>query len=245
MTIVYFVSVVATIVVAVAHPYTGHTLFVEAFKVILRTLFGLAANLVLASRTILVAVTFSLYGYTKSWAGLVALALELFAETSVVLAVLFIRPVSTVVVSVANLNGKYTVRVFALKLPRPTLERRTLGWLVGTISTVVLAITLPPERNAFEGGGALEGRLGTVGFAAQTVLLKNKVLRTLTLTPRLAHLSARHQKTKGLTASVVFTRIGQRQWLTQRMKHLQVHGVVYCLEDGLVLLAAVLVAPFN
>lgn len=56
----------------------------------------------------------------------------------------FIRAISTILLSIAQGLGTCTVTILALELSQTAEAMRTHVWLIGTISAVFLSITFPP-----------------------------------------------------------------------------------------------------
>ena len=79
---------------------------------------------------------------------LVRRTFELVLEADVLVAVLLVARVPAIVESVTDLGGVEAMLVGALELTRRAVERGTTSWLVGTVATVVLSVTAPPERDA-------------------------------------------------------------------------------------------------
>ena len=78
-------------------------------------------------------------------------ALELVLKACILIAVLLITSVATIIYVVAYLCREETPLIVALELAGSAVEGRTTWGLVTSITTVVLAVTAPPEGNAFVG----------------------------------------------------------------------------------------------
>lgn len=132
--------------------------------------------------------------------------------------VAFIRVVPTLSGSITELVGGDAERVVALELARRAFEGSTISRFVESVSTVILRVTLPPERDAVEGCLTNELRTGTVASAAATIGFKDIVLRTGTSVATI-----RSKETESGAVGRVTRRGPIEGRLTDRMIDLQIH----------------------
>ena len=145
------IAVVSAIIVAVTDPHVRNAGIIVALVLVDRTFLCGTTLLVLTSRTIVGLVALLVQWDTEGRLVLVRRTFELVLEADVLVAVLFITRVPTVVESVTDLGGVEAMLVGALELTRRAVERGTTSRLVGTVATVVLSVTAPPERDALVG----------------------------------------------------------------------------------------------
>ena len=134
----------------------GNTGVIIALPVVDWALSGRTVKLVLSPWTVSYLVTSSIAGNAKHiscWRGR---TFELILQTLVMLTLELITGVPALVPAVADLGGVGAVLVFALELARGADKGLTVLRLVVAVSTVVLRVALPPERNTFVGVGAQE-----------------------------------------------------------------------------------------
>jgi hypothetical protein len=79
------------------------------------------------------------------------LTLELIFHTFIFIAANLVTVISTVIPTITELSRMNTLTVAALELSWLAHKVFTILWLIRTILTILLTITLPPERNAFQG----------------------------------------------------------------------------------------------
>ena len=83
-----FTCVIPAIIVSITDPDSGNAFIIVALVLIFRTNFWRTFDLVLTSRAINLMITFLVSGNAETGNGGIALALELFAQTCVVVAIL-------------------------------------------------------------------------------------------------------------------------------------------------------------
>ena len=142
------IAVVSAIIVAVTDPHIRNAGIIVALVLVDRTFLCRTTLLILTSRTIVVLVALLVQWDTEGRLVLVRRTFELVLEADVLVAVLLITRVPAIVESVTDLGGVEAMLVGALELTRRAVERGTTRGLVGTVATVVLSITAPPERDA-------------------------------------------------------------------------------------------------
>lgn len=142
----------------------------------------------------------------------IASALELRTETGVRFAFHLVRPVAAIRLAVTQQRRMYAMSVAALELAGHAGESRAIGRFIRTISTIVLGVASPPERDAFVGGGADKLRRGTVVVTRHAIRCQDEVLRTSALAS-----SAGFEQTQSRAIPVVGARIVIQGSLPQRM----------------------------
>ena len=142
------ITVVSTIIVAVTDPHVRNAGIIVALVLVDWTFLCGTTLLVLTSGTIVGLVALLVQWDTEGRLVLVRRTFELVLEADVLVAVLLVTRVPAIVDSITDLGGVKTMLVGALELTRRAVERGTTSWLVGTVATVVLSITAPPERDA-------------------------------------------------------------------------------------------------
>jgi len=145
------IAVVSTIIVAVTDPHVRNAGIIVALVLVDRTFLCGTTLLVLTSGTIVGLVALLVQWDTEGRLVLVRRTFELVLEADVLVAVLLVTRVPAIVESVTDLGGVEAMLVGALELTRRAVERGTTSRLVGTVATVVLSITAPPERDALVG----------------------------------------------------------------------------------------------
>ena len=147
-----FVTVVPTVIFLITYPHLGNACTIVTMKLRGMTLSNRTINLILAAWAVFCLITLSIHGNTERVTGPVAWTPRLIIKALIVFAVLLITVVTTVISAVANLGWMKAVFVVALKLSWLAGELAT-GWrLIRAIVTILLAVTLPPEGNALQGG---------------------------------------------------------------------------------------------
>ena len=142
------VAVVSTIIVAVTDPHVRNAGIIVALILVDRTFLCGTTLLVLTAGTIVGLVALLVQWDTEGRLVLVRRTFELVLEADVLVAVLLVTRVPTIVESITDLGGVETMLVGTLELTRRAVERGTTSRLVGTVATVVLSVTAPPERDA-------------------------------------------------------------------------------------------------
>ena len=142
------IAVVSTIIVAVTDPHVRNAGIIVALVLVDWTFLCGTTLLVLTSRTIVGLVALLVQWDTEGRLVLVRRTFELVLEADVLVAVLFVTRVPAIVESITDLGGVETMLVGALELTRSAVERGTTRRLVGTVTTVVLSVAAPPERDA-------------------------------------------------------------------------------------------------
>ena len=142
------IAVVSTIIVAVTDPHVGNAGIIVALVLVDRTFLCGTTLLVFTSGTIGGLVALLVQWDTEGRLVLVRRTFELVLEADVLVAVLLVTRVPAIVESVTDLGGMETMLVGTLELPRRAVERGTTSRLVGTVTTVVLSVAAPPERDA-------------------------------------------------------------------------------------------------
>ena len=145
------IAVVSAIIVAVTDPHVRNAGIIVALVLVDRTFLCGTTLLVLTSGTIVGLVALLVQWDTEGRLVLVRRTFELVLEADVLVAVLLVTRVPAIVDSITDLGGVKTMLVGALELTRRAVERGTTCGLVGTVATVVLSITAPPERDALVG----------------------------------------------------------------------------------------------
>ena len=142
------IAVVSAIIVAVTDPHVRNAGIIVALVLVDRTFLCGTTLLVLTSGTIVGLVALLVQWDTEGRLFLVGRTFELVLEADVLVAVLLVTRVPAIVDSITDLGGVEAMLVGALELTRRAVERGTTSRLVGTVATVVLSITAPPERDA-------------------------------------------------------------------------------------------------
>ena len=142
------IAVVSAIIVAVTDPHVRNAGIIVALVLVDRTFLCGTAILVLTSGTIIGLVALLVQWDTEGRLVLVRRTFELVLEADVLVAVLLVARVPAIVESVTDLGGVEAMLVGALELTRRAVERGTTSRLVGTVTTVVLSVAAPPERDA-------------------------------------------------------------------------------------------------
>ena len=141
------IAVVSAIIVAVTDPHVRNAGIIVALVLVDRTFLCGTTLLVLTSGTIIGLVALLVQWDTEGRGAFVRRTFELVLEADVLVAVLLVTRVPAIVESVTDLGGVEAMLVGALELTRRAVERGTTSWLVGTVATVVLSVTAPPERD--------------------------------------------------------------------------------------------------
>ena len=114
------------------------------------------------------------------------------------------------------MDGVGAVAIVTLELSRGTQEVSAGVRLILPVSTVILAVTLPPEWNAFQLLAAQKvSWLGAVGITCYTIICKYKVFRTAADFIKNSIIVSK--KTESMAATIIFTWIGLvllKSWLT-------------------------------
>lgn len=124
-------------------------------------------------------------------------ALELRTETLIIVAILLVRVVSALILTVANRARANAFVVVALELTGFAGKLRTVIRFVTVVTAIVLFVTLPVVRDTLECRLALELSRRAVRKAGFVVCSQQEVIWTGTLVTR----SIRRQKTQCSTAS--------------------------------------------
>ena len=139
------IAVVSAIIVAVTDPHVRNAGIIVALVLVDWTFLCRTTLLVFTSGTIVGLVALLVQWDTEGRLVLVRRTFELVLETDVLVAVLLVARVPAIVESITDLGGMETMLVGTLELTRRAVERGTTSRLVGTVATVVLSITAPPE----------------------------------------------------------------------------------------------------
>ena len=142
------IAVVSTIIVAVTNPHVRNAGIIVALVLVDRTFLCGTTLLVLTSGTIIGLIALLVQWDTEGRLVLVRRTFELVLEADVLIAVLLVTRVPTIVESITDLGGVEAMLVGTLELTRCAVERGTTRGLVGTVTTVVLSVAAPPERDA-------------------------------------------------------------------------------------------------
>lgn len=162
-------------------------------------------------------------------------------EAGELIAIQLIRIVATLIDTITNGRGMYTLLVAALILSRLTVEGWTRLGLIAAITTIILRIAAPIERNAFVCVDALKVGSRAIGPTCASILGKHKVIGTGALVVGLDGRQETQRGAIGLQTGITTDRL----LLPIRMEDTQIHWPVYgCYQCGAIL-SIVFIAILN
>lgn len=176
---------IGTIDIAITDPDIGHTTIVATLELILFADKWRAASLILTARTITYTIATLHTVHTEGGTIPSRFALKMILEACELIAIQLIRIVATLIDTITNGRGMYTLLVAALILSRLTVEGWTRLGLIAAITTIILRIAAPIEWNAFVCVDALKVGSRAIGPTCASILGKHKIIGTGALVVRL------------------------------------------------------------